>query len=158
MNTVGRPSFGTSAYDKGSGVCATSAPRMLKVQATACESDSTSASTPSLPISCRISSSFFVSASPANCVPCTVTGASGGGGRSVQIASTGLVSTATSSAPALAQAAVSRSAAAAVCSQGSNPRRSPAARCFASQLSGGGSTSGSTDHALPSTCLPACSV
>ena len=65
----------------------------------------------------------------------------------------GLESTATSSAPALAQAAASRSAAAEVCSQGSNPRRSPATRCFDSQCSGGGSTSGSTCQALRSTCF-----
>ena len=79
-------------------------------------------------------------------------------GRSVQTESSGLLSTATSSAPALAQAAASRSAAAEVCSHGSNPRRSPAARCLASQLSGGGSTSGSMLQALRSTCLAACSV
>src|ERR1700694_5201356 len=121
---------------------------MLKVHATACESDNTSASTPSLSISSPIRFSLSSSASPENCLPCTVTGASGGAGRSVHTASRGLLSTATSSAPALAQAAVSRSAAAEVCSQGSNPRRSPALRCFASQLSGGGSTSGSTLQAL----------
>ena len=46
------------------------------------------------------------------------TGPSGGGGRSVHTESSGLLSTATSSAPALAQAAASRSAAAEVCSHG----------------------------------------
>ena len=45
------------------------------------------------------------SASPANFRSCTTTWPSGGAGRSCQIASTGLPSTATSSAPALAQAA-----------------------------------------------------
>ena len=79
--------------------------------------------------------------SPANFRPWTATGPSGGAGRSCQTASIGLPSTATSSAPALAQAAASRSAAAEVCSQGSNPRRSPAFECRASQCSGGGSTS-----------------
>src|SRR6266568_1565927 len=131
---------------------------MLKVHATAWESDSTSASAPSFVISARIRPSFSLSASPENGVPCTVTGASGGGGRSVHTESTGLVSTATSSAPALAQAAASRSAAAEVCSHGSNPRRSPAERCFASQCSGGGSASGSICQDLQSTCLAACSV
>src|SRR6267378_90232 len=59
---------------------------------------------------------------------------------------------------ALAQTAASRSAAAEVCSHGSNPRRSPAPRCFASQLSGEGSISGSTLQAFASTCFAACSV
>src|ERR1700761_5055250 len=103
MNNVGRPLLGTSAYDKGSGVCATSPPRMLKVQATAWLSDKTSASAPSLVISASIRFSLSASASPANGWPCGATGGSGRGGRSVQTASTGLTSTATSSAPALAQ-------------------------------------------------------
>ena len=49
----------------------------------------------------------------------SATGPSGGAGRSVHTESSGLLSTATSSAPALAQAAASRSAAAEVCSHGS---------------------------------------
>src|ERR1700722_13014071 len=131
---------------------------MLKVQATAWLSDNTSASTSSLPISASIRFSLLASSSPENCWPCNVTGASGKAGRSVHTASTGLVSTATSSAPALAQAELSLSAAAVVCSQGSKPRRSPDVRWWPSQVSGGGSTSGSTCQALASTCLPACSV
>src|SRR5439155_16359945 len=89
------------------------------------------------------------------CIPCTATGEIGGSGRSCQIASTGLLSTATSSAPALAQAEDKRSAAAKVCSHGSNPRRSPAFRCADTQLSGGGSISDSTAQAFASTCLAA---
>src|SRR5712671_993684 len=86
------------------------------------------------------------------------TGATGGAGRSVHTESRGLLSTAINSAPALEQTAASRSAAAEVCSHGSNPRRSPAPRCFASQLSGEGSISGSTLQAFASTCFAACSV
>src|SRR4051812_10614694 len=135
---MGRPSCGTSAYDNGSGVCETSAPRILKVHATACESDNTSASTPSFAISRRIRFSFSSAVSPEYWTPCREGGASGGGGRSVHPESPGLLSTATSSARALAQAAVRRSAADEVCSHGSNPSRSPAERCLVSQLSGGG--------------------
>ena len=50
----GRPSCGTMAKASGSGVCATSAPRMLNVQATACGSDITSASARSVAISARM--------------------------------------------------------------------------------------------------------
>src|SRR6266702_962169 len=128
---------------------------MLKVQATAWLSESTSASAPRFSTSLLICLSFSASAMPAYCTPWTVTGAIGGGGRSCQTASTALLSTATSSAPALAQAADRRSAAAKVCSHGSNPRRSPAFRCADTQLSGGGSISDSTAQALASTCLAA---
>src|SRR5271168_4038306 len=131
---------------------------MLKVHATAWLSDSTSASALSFVISASIRFSLSASGSPENVWPCRLTGASGSAGRSLQTASTGLVSTATSSAPALAQAELSFSAAAVVCSQGSKPRRSPAARCCVSQVSGGGSISDSTAQALVSTCLAACSV
>ncbi len=100
--------------------------------------------------------SLSLSLSPANCKPWTFTGPSGGAGRSVQTASTGLLSTGTSSAPAFLQALARRSVAADVCNQGSNPRRSPAVRCAASQVSGGGSASGSIVQAVVSTCLAAC--
>ena len=92
---------------------------MLKVQATACGSDTTSASARRLAISARILSSLAFVASPAKRRSCSTTGPSGGAGRSVQIVSIGLGSTGTSVAPALAQARASRSAPSAVCSQGS---------------------------------------
>src|SRR3981081_782358 len=50
---------------------------MLKVHATACESDSTSASTPSLMISVRIRPSLSVSALTGKCRPSTRAGANG---------------------------------------------------------------------------------
>ena len=46
------------AKTSGSGVCCTSEPRMLKVQATACGSDTTSASALSLPSSARMRASL----------------------------------------------------------------------------------------------------
>ena len=110
MNSDGRPSRGTIANESGSGVCETSEPRMLKVQATACGSDTTSASALSLAISGRMVASLVSAASPAKRMSCSVTGPSGGAGRSVQNSSIGLGSIATSVAPALAQARASFSA------------------------------------------------
>ena len=116
---TGGPRAGTMAKASGSGVCATSAPRMLKVQATACGSDTTSASALSLAISARMRASLSSAASPAKRRSCSVTGPSGGAGRSVQIASIGLGSIGTSVAPAAAQALASFSAPSTVCSHGS---------------------------------------
>ena len=104
MNSDGRPSRGMIANESGSGVCDTSAPRMLKVQATACGSDTTSASAFSFAISGRTVESFVSAASPAKRMSCSVTAPSGGAGRSVHNSSIGLGSIGTSVAPALAQA------------------------------------------------------
>src|SRR5262249_3435536 len=92
------------AKARGSGVWATSAPRMLNAQARACGSDTTSASARSFATSARMRASLSSAASPAKRTSCTVTAPSGGAGRSAQMASIKSGSTATSVAPAAAQA------------------------------------------------------
>src|SRR5262249_13801403 len=99
----GRPACGMMAKASGSGVCATSAPRMLKAQAIACGSDTTSASAWSLVSSARMRASFSPAASPAKRTSCSATAPSGGAGRSAQMASIRSGSTAMSLAPALLQ-------------------------------------------------------
>ncbi len=92
---------------------------MLKLQATACGSDTTSASALSFAISARMRRSLSSAASPAKRRSCSLIGPSGGGGRSVQMSSIRLGSIGTSAAPAAAQALTSFSAPSTVCSHGS---------------------------------------
>src|ERR1700730_9042087 len=68
------------AKASGSGVWCTSAPRILKVQATACGSETTNASALSFLISARMRSSFCAAGSPANCRSCGTTAPWGGAG------------------------------------------------------------------------------
>src|SRR6266478_6219642 len=71
------------AKASGSGVWETSAPRMLNVQATACGSETTSASALSFLISARMRSSFCAAGSPANCRSCGTIAPWGGARRLV---------------------------------------------------------------------------
>ena len=83
---------------------------MLKVQATFCGSDTTSTSARSLTSSARTRLSLSAALSPASLRSRSADRPMGGAGRSFHSASIGLLSTATSSAPALAQALRSLSA------------------------------------------------
>ena len=87
-----------------------------------------------------------------------LTGPSGGGGRSVQIASTGLVV----DRDQLGAGLGARRAEPFGCRRSVQPRVKTEAvagdKVLASQCSGGGSTSGSMCQALRSTCFAACSV
>ncbi len=107
------------AQDSGSGVKATSPPRMLKVQATPCGSDSTTASSFSSVSLPRMRASLSSTLSPARAGERMTTGAVGAAGRSSHTASSGLLSTATSVPPALVTARRSFSTPSMVISQGS---------------------------------------
>ncbi len=158
MNSDGRPSRGMMAKESGSGVCETSAPRMLKVQATACGSDTTSASAFSFAISGRMVESLVSAASPAKRMSCSVTAPSGGAGRSFHNSSIGFGSIGTSVAPALAQARASFSAPSTVCSHGSKPSMSPLASVRSIHWSGGVSTRCTISNSEVSACSRACKV
>ncbi len=92
---------------------------MLNAQATFCGSDTTSTSARSFFSSAWMRLSLSAALSPASLISRKVTLPAGGAGRSLHSASIGLPSTATSSAPAVAQALRSFSALSVVCSHGS---------------------------------------
>ena len=97
------------AKASGGGVCATSAPRILKAQATACGSETTSASARNFASSARMRAACRPPLRRQSADRCRAT-ARRGGGRSRQIASIRSGSTATNVAEAAAQALPSRSA------------------------------------------------
>ena len=82
------PPSGSAQKPAAAACSATSSPRILKAQATACGSLTRSAS--ALPSAVAMRASFFVADSPASRGGCRVTAPCGGAGRSVQIASIGL--------------------------------------------------------------------
>ena len=111
-------SLRTIAKESGAACGGTSAPRMLSAQATAWESETTSASARSL---ANLGTTRAASRSRLRRrarVGCRVTAPSGGAGRSGQIDRADWARAATSVAPTAAQALRSRSTLSAVCSQG----------------------------------------
>ena len=158
-NSSGLPLAGTIANASATGLCATSAPRMLSNQATESGSVRITASSPSLRnVAC--SSAIFCSAAlPAYFKGCGITAPCGAAGRSrPQIRSTGLAPSGLSLMPLGFSALTRSSIAAAVCSLGSKPTTPPAFRCLASHSSSLACGICRTSKVRVSTCAGACTT
>jgi len=119
MNRSAVASAWSSAKASPTGVWVTSVPRMLKVQAIESSAVITVVSSPFAFSQSAMIARLSAADCPASAVSCTVTGAALGAGRSSHTASTGLLSTATSSAPLAARACASPRAQSMPCSHGS---------------------------------------